>query len=220
MKKKIITIMIASIMAGAFVGCGAKGEEKNIDNNATNVNVQESNKEEGKETSDSSTKTVKVTEDELKKINAGNIERLKAFYKSNGLPCYTDNLYNSSVDEARIYFSTGDAEVHNIDTKGMVLGEYQYLNTFSIQASINLVNDDDLDLNNSLAVGYCEAIVNEKIDFSDIMKDLKEYKDNFTERSEKFSKAIETENYTVTVVLTPLDLSKVGVNIISKYEVK
>lgn len=69
-------------------------------------------------------------------------------------------------------------------------------------------------------VPYCEDIVNQKIDFSDIMKDLQEYKENFTERSKKFSKAIETENYTVTVVLTPLDLSKVGVNIISKYEVK
>ena len=218
MKKKIITIMIASIMAGAFVGCGAKGEEKNIDNNATNVNVQESNKEEGKETSDSSTKTVKVTEDELKKINANNIERLKAFYKNNDLPSYTDNKYNTSVDEARIYFSTADVKANNIDANGMVLGEYQYLNTFSIQASIGLANDDDLDLNNSLAVGYCEAIVNEKIDFSDIMKHFKEYKDNFTERSEKFSEAIETENYTVTVLSRNLD--KVVVKVVSKYEVK
>ena len=52
------------------------------------------------------------------------------------------------------------------------------------------------------------------------MKELQEYKDNFNERSEKFSEVIETENYTVTVALTPLDLSKVVAKVVSKYEVE
>ena len=50
------------------------------------------------------------------------------------------------------------------------------------------------------------------------MKELQEYKDNFTERSEKFSEAIETENYTVTVLSRNLD--KVVVKVVSKYEVE
>lgn len=102
MKKKIITIMIASIMAGAFVGCGAKGEEKNIDNNATNINVQESNKEEDKEASDSSTNessekeeiNKKVSKDELLSIYDNSFKDFEEALNSDGLKVYKTNKSN------------------------------------------------------------------------------------------------------------------------------
>ena len=220
MKTKLISLMIASMMAVSLVACGDKKEADNTSNNNKTVtsasdNSNYSNNEKDDKNSD---ETVKVTEDELKKINSENIERLKAFYDKNGLPYSTDNKYNSSVEEARIYLRTAKLEENNIDTKGMRKGEYQYLQDYKIQASISMEFYDELDLNNSLLKEYCEAIVNDNLDFSKIDKSLEEYKKNFSDNSSKFIEVINTDNYSIQIAA--VDNEVYGATILSKFEIK
>ena len=222
MKKKLISLMIVTMMAVSLVACADKKEANNTSSNNKTVtsNSNEDSDNNKEKDAEDNNGTVKVTEDELKEISNENIERLKVFYEKYGLPYSTDNKYNNSVDESRINLVTANVEARNIDTKGVRLIEYQYVNNFTIQATLVCKRSEgaDLDLNNSLAKEYAEAIVNEDLDFSDAQKELEKYYENYTNVSKKFEYKIETENYTVT--LAAVDNEEYGVNIYSKYEVK
>lgn len=220
MKRKILTLIIVGIMSMSLVACGEKKEGTTSSNNNNNNNktvTSNGNKNDDKEEDNAH----KITEDEMKKISNNNIERLKAFYEKHGLPAYTDNLYNNSVDEARIYLSTADLYADKIDSKGMSQGEYQYVNSnFTIQASITIAvaEGEEIDINNSLAKEYAEAIVNGEVDFSDAQKKLQEYYNNFTSTSKKFEEVIENEEYRIRVLAVGTD--RYVVDFYSKYEVK
>lgn len=223
MKKKILTIMIIGMMAVSLVACGDNKEVTTSSNNNKTVtsNSNEDSDNNKEKDAEDNNGTVKVTEDELKKINNENIERLKAFYDKNGLPYATDNLYNNSVDEARIFLVTSKVESQGIDTKGISQIEYQYVNNFTIQADITCMatEGESLDLNNSLSKEYVEAIVNEDIDFSEIESKLEEYYKNFSEGvSKRFAETIETEAYKIE--LAAITNERYVVSIYSKFELK
>lgn len=217
MKKKLIVMMIISMMSFTLMSCGNKKEAGVAPSNSVANNLTTTTSDQG---DNGEKKLNKITKDEAIKIHEDNIVRLKAFYDNNNIPYVVRDIYNATVAEGNICFEASRAEYENINVGNLDFSTYDFSKECVISADISLYWNDNLDLNNSLAVEYTEAILNEKIDFTEAMKEVntfvKNYKENPSTPSLKYK--IETENYVAEVGM--IDMDSIGVSILSTYEVE
>lgn len=216
MKKKLITMILISMMTVILVGCGSSEEKSSGKSNDSSINNQVEVNEEDEDLKEA--ETVKLTKDEIIEMNDNSIAVLKSFFDANGMPYKVGNTYNKSVDEAEICLYDREVEENDVDTKNVKDTDYFFMDDYTIQGSISFNYTEGFNIEDSLATVYCKAVTDEDIDISSVLKKLQEYMDNYNERSGKFLEKVESGKFVIEIKTT--DNTGFIINIDSKYEVK
>ena len=214
MKRKILFMIIMTITTISLVACS---NDKKIGNKVEVSDTENINSIEDNNDTETNDDIVKLSKEEAIEVNSKSIDRLIKFYESNNIPYDIDNLYNNSVEMSRISLSSEKVKQTNADTKNIDRADYRFYEELNIDSFIDLISEDGIDLNESIAKEYCEAIIGEKVDFTTIMNEINEYLDK-GHNGERFSKKIEYKLYTLEILCNSFD--RIVVNIDSKYEIK
>lgn len=205
MKRVFLNIIMICIVVVSLIGC------KEIENNdkVENSSIENNNTQNSKA-------SIKISKEEVVKINNEIVKRLKEFYENNSIPYYEDNGYVDIAEITRITINSAMVESEGVDTQGIYMSEYAVQKGLNIDSYIYITDELRVDLSNSIAKEYCEAIVGEKIDFNDAIEEINDYFDKGC--IGEFRKEIENDKFIVEIVSNSTD--RIIINIDSKYEIK
>lgn len=214
MKKRLITLIMASVMTLTLISCGeAKDEsEQAINDNQISESINDGNNNE----SDKNTGVNKISKDEAIKIHEETINRLESFYNKYNLPYEKSNVYNEEVEVAELSFNDTIAIAQGLDIKSITASKYDLTSKFAVNAAIELKWESDMILSETIVSEYSKVITNENIDFKNIDEIVKKYIDNPDDNY--VSENIQVGNYDICVYMGTVDCLLVTIE--SNYEVK
>ena len=213
MKKRLITLIMASIMTLTLISCdeAKDGNEQSINDNQISENITEGdNKESNKDTGSN-----KISKDEVIEIHEETINRLESFYNKYNLPYRKNNVYNKEVEVSELSFNSALAEQKGLDLKNIEAAKYALTEKFTVNSAIELKWQSDMILSETIVPDFCKAITNEEIDFKDIDKIVEKYL--ATPENNSVSETFEVGIYNIKVTMT--DVNYLRVFIKSNYEV-
>lgn len=213
MKKRLITLVMASIMTLTLISCveAKDGNEQAINDKQISESINDKNNKK----SNKDIEANKISKDEVIEIHDKTINRLEGFYNKYNLPYRKNNVYNKEVEVSELSFNSALAEQNGLDLKNIEAAKYDLTEKFTVNSAIELKWQSDMILSETIVPEYCKAITNEEINFKDIDEIVKKYV--ATPENNSVSETFEVGNYNIKVTMT--DVNYLRVFIKSNYEV-